>query len=232
MDTHHDGRLSFYFPFMLSSKRIARSHTHTLDMRTWDEMAEKYRQEEEDLEDLLLDLAAIRRAKKRQALAAMQKQKFQEKEEKKNADSLLQRIQWQEHRKMNPLPLAQRLGPPPIPDKLRFRKTKIINREKEYAFLFEGTAKTVGRFERLLKKNRNVKLQEGQINDIDQLLRRFYESKDSISSRCDRFTNKQWREIKRDMKRIGTVKFGDSDEEWKQACAEMAAFGTQMYFVY
>jgi hypothetical protein len=55
---------------------------------------------------------------------------------------------------------------------------------------------------------------------------------DALSTRYDHFTHKQWRLVKRDMKAMKTLKFGNSDEEWKQACAEVAAFGAQNYFVY
>lgn len=165
---------------------------------------------------------------RREAFAAKQKKEAEERSEKR---SLLDRIKMDEFKKNNPIPLQQRIShytPPTIPTNIRFRRSKIILRETEYERLLSATNKAVQKFIRIRKQKGLV---GDSADDVNLFLDRFKAFKDTFHARSDRFTNKQWRHIKQDMKAMKELKFG-TDEEWKQTCAEVAAFGKQERFLY
>ena len=77
-------------------------------------------------------------------------------------------------------------------------------------------------------------IRTGYQEGIDLLYANFREFKREFHGRTAKFTNKQWRRIKRDLKDFGRIPLDNLDtlESWDEACAELAAFGNQKRFVF
>lgn len=132
--------------------------------------------------------------------------------------SLLQRLQ--------PIPY---IPPKPLPADLRFRKKHIIFRQKEYLKLIGVTSRRIELL-KSWKKDRGVK--EHHAEGMEILFGNFDRFKDSYDQNCDFYTNKAWRNIKRDLKAVGSIPLEDSQKNWDDICAEIAALGSQERFVF
>lgn len=95
--------------------------------------------------------------------------------------------------------------PKPLPD-LHFCKTKILLCVKEYNDIFGATA---DRLEPLYAKLEldGRKVAPETFDKLKQLAEEFDTLYYGLEKRARKLTNKQWRYIKRDLKRIGTVSF-------------------------
>lgn len=134
-----------------------------------------------------------------------------------------------------PIPLIERIEPKrftfnqDIPDGLRFRRSKIILREQELGKVINATSKRLGTLQGKADA-RGVKdeLDEGWLT----LMANFKTFKMSFESKTDKYTNKQWRLIRKDLNAVKRIKFRDLDNSWEDVCAEIAALGVQQRFVY
>ena len=125
-------------------------------------------------------------------------------------------------------PLIERIAPAyeapqPLPD-VHFRKTKIIERTKNFTTMFEATAT---RLEPLMQKVQAFEEEEGgtiperkQLSQmLDGLDTLYYE----LEAKAPKLSNKHWRFIKRDLKRIGKVSFHDLSTRYKEIVSELVA---------
>jgi len=77
-------------------------------------------------------------------------------------------------------------------------------------------------------KSRGV--QDAHALGMQTLFDNFEELKTTYHDRVDRFTNKQWRLIKRDCHAIRNISI--QNLVWSKLCAEAAALGNQGRFLY
>jgi hypothetical protein len=134
-------------------------------------------------------------------------------------------------------PLIDRISPhpykplytpsPPLPKHLKFRKTKIMLREEEYWFMIEGVNKRIMRLKRELEIRGAInRVLEGQMED---LIDRFEDFRDTYFDRADTFTSEQWGRIRKDLRMVKTIPINSS---WTTTCVEYAALGRQYCFVF
>ena len=134
-----------------------------------------------------------------------------------------------------PVPLAQRITPSPytiplpLSQRLHFRKTKIVLREKEFQPLIDATDE---RLQVIRDKGDTLLVKETLADDVEMFLSNFKKFKDSFHQNSDKYTNKNWRYIKRDLKAVKDIPFRDINNRWDQVCEELAALGKQKRFVY
>ena len=128
-------------------------------------------------------------------------------------------------------PLIKRIGPPlntslvtppeykSLPATLRFRRTKILFRIKEYNELFHAT---VGRLDPLFEK---VDLGVGISQEVREQMMKMGKDLDSLyqdlEEKGHKLTNKQWRLLKRDLKRIGHVSFEHLSTRLEEICNKL-----------
>ena len=65
-----------------------------------------------------------------------------------------------------------------------------------------------------------------------KLLGSFKDLKNTFWKRSDKFTNKNWRLIKRDLTAVKKIPFNSLDNRWKDVCAWLATLCNQGQFVY
>ena len=147
---------------------------------------------------------------------------------------LIERI---EERSTTPPPsdlLIDRIGPPiydapkPLPQGIRFQKAKIILRKKEYWPMILATGDRLMRFQ---DKYDQIGLKEIYQKDVDNLIGVFNRFRNTFEDRAHRFTNKEWRLIKRDVNMVKRIDFGKTGN-WDVACSELAALNKQECFDY
>ncbi|KAF7964614.1 hypothetical protein HWV62_4898 [Athelia sp. TMB] len=130
--------------------------------------------------------------------------------------------------------LIDRMEPPvyeiskPIPPGIRFKKTKIIERTKEYKIPILATGERLTYFQ---NKVDSLGLNEKYLDDVDKLIKDFNRLRSDFDFIMHRLTNKQWRLLKRDMNMVKRIDFGESGN-WDVACSEVAALGRQGCFDY
>ena len=149
-------------------------------------------------------------------------------------NSLLERISQEQSSPTSLIPLIDRIQlstpytpPPPLDERLHFRKTKIMLREKEFWQLITETSNKLGLIQKRMK-SRGV--QDAHALGMQTLFDNFEELKNTYHDRVDRFTNKQWRLIKRDCHAIRNIPI--QNLVWSKLCAEAAALGNQGHFLY
>ncbi|KAF7977522.1 hypothetical protein HWV62_3282 [Athelia sp. TMB] len=138
-------------------------------------------------------------------------------------------------RSMTPPPsgsLIDRIGPPiyeppkPIPPGIRFKKSKILERIKEFQIPVLATGERLTYFQ---NKVDSLGLNEKYLDNVDKLIKNFH--KLDLEFIAHRLTNKQWCLLKRDMNMVKRIDFGESGN-WDVACSEVAALGRQGCFDY
>jgi len=126
-------------------------------------------------------------------------------------------------------PLLERIEPrtpeyqPPdeLPPGLHFRKTKILRRIEEYGNIFEAT---VERLEPVFLKLKTAKGISSEVREkLEKMGTEFNTLWTDLDQRGSKLTNKQWRYIKRDLKRIGRVSFTNLSTRFVEVCNELAA---------
>lgn len=134
-----------------------------------------------------------------------------------------------------PIPLLERIEPKQftfnkdIPESLRFRRSKIMLREQELGKVINATSNRLG----TLQGKADVRGVKDEHNEAWlTLMANFKVFKMTFKSKVDKYTNKQWRLIKKDLKDVKRIKFRDLDNSWENVCAEIAALGVQQRFVY
>ena len=149
-------------------------------------------------------------------------------------NSLLERISQEQSSPASLIPLINRIQlstpytpPPPLSERLHFRKTKIMLREKEYWQLISETGNKLGLIQKRMK-SRDIPGSHAQ--GMQTLMNNFRELKETFHDRTDRFTNKQWRLIKRDCHAIRNIPI--QNLVWAKLCAEIAALGREERFTY
>lgn len=131
--------------------------------------------------------------------------------------------------------LIDRIAPPtydlpkPVPKDVRFRKAKIINREKEYKVLILATGERLALIQNICD---GKDLGDDLRSDIGELMDNFDQFKEDFKIRVDRYTHKQWRHIKRDCIAVKRVPIANMTEQWHNTCSEIAALGRQKCFIY
>ena len=102
-------------------------------------------------------------------------------------------------------PLLHRLSSPPppsytppeeLPLEIKFRKMKITLREKEYWLLILATCKRLSQVEDFMKRR---EIPEKDRENVHKLLGSFKDLENTFWERSDKFINKNWRLIKRDL---------------------------------
>ena len=68
--------------------------------------------------------------------------------------------------------------------------------------------------------------------NVHKLLGSFKDLENTFWERSDKFTNKNWRLIKRDLTAVKKIPFNSLDSRWGNVCAELAALGNQGRFEY
>jgi hypothetical protein len=134
-------------------------------------------------------------------------------------------------------PLIDRLSTPPpfytppeeLPQGLKFRKTKITLREQEYWPLILATSKRLEQIKEYMEKR---EVPEKDRENVQELFSSFKNLEDTFGEKSDKFTNKTWRLIKRDLTAVKKIPFNSLDSRWGHVCAELAALGKQRRFVY
>lgn len=71
-------------------------------------------------------------------------------------------------------------------------------------------------------------VQESLAQGMKTLLERFKEFSSSFEEKYVKFTNKQWRMIRKDLKMIERIDF----KQWDSACMELNALANQKLFMY
>ena len=133
-------------------------------------------------------------------------------------------------------PLITRLGParpeyvapPPVPD-IHFRKTKILERIKDYNVMFAAAADRLEPlFERVEREG------QGLSEDTKAKLKVMGDGFDNLyhglEEKAHHITNKEWRLIKRDLKKISKVSFSSMGSRFPDICREIAEL--DLTFVY
>jgi hypothetical protein len=167
-----------------------------------------------------------------------------EREETNTHQSLLSRLVLESHRLEErlssppplPLPLAERISeppttihiPPPIPDHIHFRKTKLLLRIKEIGPLLEATKV---RLEPLfIRLNEEDDKEESGLavrvpleirNKLWIWHRRLEDLYEDLDTLGHRLTNAEWRKLKGALKRIGKVSFKDLNNRLAEICTEL-----------
>ncbi|EED84628.1 predicted protein [Postia placenta Mad-698-R] len=111
--------------------------------------------------------------------------------------------------------------PKPLPD-IHFQRTKILLRTSEYNEMFAATA------DRLEPVFARMEKEEGSLEpEVVAKVRRmgdgFDELYHGLEKKARRLTNRHWRVIKRDLKRIGHVSFEDLSSRLPDICNELAS---------
>ncbi|EED82554.1 predicted protein [Postia placenta Mad-698-R] len=111
--------------------------------------------------------------------------------------------------------------PKPLPD-IHFQRTKILLRTSEYNEMFAATA------DRLEPVFARMEKEEGSLEpEVVVKVRRmgdgFDELYHGLEKKARRLTNRHWRVIKRDLKRIGHVSFEDLSSRLPEICNELAS---------
>ncbi|EED84080.1 predicted protein [Postia placenta Mad-698-R] len=111
--------------------------------------------------------------------------------------------------------------PKPLPD-IHFQRTKILLRTSEYNEMFAATA------DRLEPVFARMEKEEGSLEpEVVAKVRRmgdgFDELYHGLEKKARRLTNRHWRVIKRDLKRIGHVSFEDLSSRLPEICNELAS---------
>ncbi|EED77152.1 predicted protein [Postia placenta Mad-698-R] len=111
--------------------------------------------------------------------------------------------------------------PKPLPD-IHFQRTKILLRTSEYNEMFAATA------DRLELVFARMEKEEGSLEpEVVAKVRRmgdgFDELYHGLEKKARRLTNRHWRVIKRDLKRIGHVSFEDLSSRLPEICNELAS---------
>lgn len=107
-----------------------------------------------------------------------------------------------------------------VPTHLHFRKTKIIHRVADYNKMFAATA------QRLEPVHAKLEREGGDaevVRKMHKLGERFDTLYHSLEERSARITNKQWRMIKADLKKIGKVSFSNLSTRYMEICNQLAA---------
>ncbi|EED80560.1 predicted protein [Postia placenta Mad-698-R] len=111
--------------------------------------------------------------------------------------------------------------PKPLPN-IHFQHTKILLRTSEYNKMFAATANRLEPVFAWMEK------EEGNLeSDVMAKVRRMDDGFDELyyglEKKAHRLTNRHWRVIKRDLKRIGHVSFEDLSSHLPEICNELAS---------
>lgn len=133
----------------------------------------------------------------------------------------------------NDTPLAERITPiytppKPIPN-INFKKIKIQKRQQEMKTVINAAQTRINIFKKFAASRRpRQDLEE----EIGKFLERFESFVSTFDERAQKYSNKQWRIIKVDLKSIKSVPLYDLERNWEDICSEFAALGMQKRFVY
>lgn len=106
----------------------------------------------------------------------------------------------------------------PLPN-IRFRRTKILLRTEEYNNLFAATADRLDPLYDKLKQD-GVVSEEIRVR-LERMGDEFDTLYHGLEERAHALTNKQWRCIKRDLKRIGRISFAQPTTRFAVICKEL-----------
>ena len=126
-----------------------------------------------------------------------------------------------------PPPLITRLEPrdtyeipKPLPD-IKFRKTKILLRTEEYNGLFAATA---DRLEPLFAKlEKDGGLDPITTNRMRKLADEIDDLYHNLEEKAHKLTNKHWRLIKRDLKKISHISFANLGDRFPEICSQLVS---------
>lgn len=132
------------------------------------------------------------------------------------------------------IPLINRISAPipeAPPSSLHFRKSKIISREQEYWKMIRSLNN------RIIGVRDKIKI-DGPADRYSDNVERFFRNYDDFRAvfhvASNSYTNKTWRNLKRDLKAVESIPLGDMHDEkrWDQICMEFAALGKENRFVF
>ncbi|KAK7452103.1 hypothetical protein VKT23_012208 [Stygiomarasmius scandens] len=108
--------------------------------------------------------------------------------------------------------------PPPIPNDIHFRKTKLLNRIKEYYVMMDATrlrldpiAKKLIEDDERQHLGLEVKVPREVRDKTWEVIEKFNEYYEKLDTVGHKMTNKKWRLLKKAVKAIGGVSFTDLD---------------------
>ncbi|EED82575.1 predicted protein [Postia placenta Mad-698-R] len=111
--------------------------------------------------------------------------------------------------------------PKPLPN-IHFQRTKILLRTSEYNEMFAATADRLEPvFARMEKEEGN--LEPKVVAKVRRMGDGFDELYHGLERKVRRLTNRHWRVLKRDLRRIGHVSFEDLSSRLPEICNELAS---------
>ncbi|EED85979.1 predicted protein [Postia placenta Mad-698-R] len=111
--------------------------------------------------------------------------------------------------------------PKPLPD-IHFQRTKILLHTSEYNEMFAATADRLEPvFAQMEKEEGNLELEV--VAKVRRMSDGFDELYHGLEKKARWLTNRHWRVIKRDLKRIGHVSFEDLSSRLPEICNELAS---------
>ena len=136
--------------------------------------------------------------------------------------------------KISDTPLIDRVEKPayvppkPVPS-IDFKKLKYQKRQQELGPVIDATRDRIEIFKKYATR-RKVELKHDEV--IELFLRRFDDFYDTFEKMAQKYTNKQWRLIKRDVKAVKRIPLHDLAGRWEDVCSEFAGLGKQDCFLY
>lgn len=136
--------------------------------------------------------------------------------------------------KLDDKPLIERVTPAYVPDikplpNINFKKIKIQKRQQELDNVIKAAGYRIHIF-RMKKELRDVRSDLKE--EVEKFLQRFDEFATTFPQRVQKYTNKDWRCIKRDLKAVKGIPLYNLGRRWEDVCSEFAALGRQERFVY
>lgn len=134
------------------------------------------------------------------------------------------------------IPLVDRLAPPPvhipppIPDNMHFRKTKLLNRIKEFYVMMNATRTRLDPIAEKLNEDElrqydelEVKVPQDIRDKVWMILEEFNRYYEDLETLGHRMTNKNWRKLRVAVKTIGAVSFTNLDDNLLTVCNNLLA---------
>jgi hypothetical protein len=126
-----------------------------------------------------------------------------------------------------PLELPTYTPPPPIPSKMHFHKTKILLRIKEHRQMFDPVIDRLNPLFDKLQNDENLgdaaRVPKETRESLWEWYNKLYDLYYNFEERSHKLENKEWRQLKGVLKKVGKVSFEKLDSRLVEVCAELQA---------
>ena len=116
--------------------------------------------------------------------------------------------------------------PPPVLPRIKFRKTKILNRIAEFTPMIEAAKVRLDPiFKKLIdedKAEESARVPEAVRDRLWEWWNRFEDLYEGLDTKGHDLTNKQWRILKGALKKIGRTSFEQLDSRFAEICEALA----------